>query len=1008
MDVPSPIRPEALLAEAGLVRRLAQALVRRSDLAQDVVQEVMLVALRQPESPGHLRGWLAAVTRRLAGKAVRSQRVRERAEAAAAPEPFGDGEARTAERLQLHRRLTDAVLALPEPYRTAVTLRFFDELPPRAIAQRLGTSSDVVRKRLQRGLEMLRERLDGEFGERRAWATAFAGLGLLEAGGPWLLLSVLAMNKLVIAAAATLAVAAWMLWPEPAPPPVSAASSTAVAAAPSVAEHRTEDDLAGSPRRVIVPAGPAAAETPACNVLVVDARDRPITGADVYAWDAGSEAFARQVTDAHGRCTFEAAGPGGVLVIADGHAPHHANLVERRGEHRIAMPLGEVIEGLLTVDGQPGFGWRLRLHEVSLPESVPAKLRLHHRLNACGVACDRNGSFRFEGLREGWRGTLWLPGPLRFADDGFGWSRGVTAPQRRLDLRTTQLPNVRGRVVWSDSGEPVMWPSVMGHAEFGDGQSSPLTSVTGDRDGSFAIGFEGGSSLYRQQWLDAEQRPSFAAVTLWIEDDGSTAKTSIELDADRLASREEVVAWLDRAPVTHFHCVDADGRPIAGARVKARGISEPTGSDGRGAFAGRPEDVELVGSPLHRIGPVDPRVRAAGTSDDPLTFVLEPANTVRIRIEGRVEPEQRIQMRCGVLPFAGHRPAGELDRLLASMEWDGGGWRGKRQPDGSQTPCDYYMSPSVSADGVVTLRSLEPGVRCDVAILDGLGRDRVKVTFTAPESGAVEMVSMRAPAELSPFDGRVVDAQGRAVEGVEARLEMIDGERVVTTSTGTIVCAHDRTDAEGRFDFRDVGRLEQLVLTLRADGFVERRITSLAPGTEHVLQRGCVVEVRVVDGAGAVVDLDVVQNQGRQYGRKEMLRAGVWRFSDLVPGRETFGCTIGGNEFSIEHDTAVPEAILRVPTPARLHLVCANDWPALADVDSGMFAVASCLEGGHRSFRMDGVERGSPWLMLPGRWHLELFEWSQPDRSLPAVERSLGLTAEVTLRAGEEVTATLR
>jgi hypothetical protein len=53
-------------------------------------------------------------------------------------------------------------------------------------------------------------------------------------------------------------------------------------------------------------------------------------------------------------------------------------------------------------------------------------------------------------------------------------------------------------------------------------------------------------------------------------------------------------------------------------------------------------------------------------------------------------------------------------------------------------------------------------------------------------------------------------------------------------------------------------------------------------------------------------------------------------------------------------------------------------------------------------------ERGDPEDVVPGTYRIDLVEWSQPDRSLPAVERLLGLCAEVTLRAGDDITAILQ
>jgi RNA polymerase sigma-70 factor (ECF subfamily) len=63
-------------------------------------------------------------------------------------------------RAELQRRIAGAVMELDEPYRSAVLLRYFEDLPPREIAKRLGVPVATVRTRLARALEQLRERFD--------------------------------------------------------------------------------------------------------------------------------------------------------------------------------------------------------------------------------------------------------------------------------------------------------------------------------------------------------------------------------------------------------------------------------------------------------------------------------------------------------------------------------------------------------------------------------------------------------------------------------------------------------------------------------------------------------------------------------------------------------------------------------------------------------------------------------------------------------------------------------
>ncbi|MBL9076379.1 MAG: sigma-70 family RNA polymerase sigma factor [Planctomycetes bacterium] len=1006
MDVPSPNPTDRLLAETGTVRRLAQALVRRSDLAHDVAQDVMLVALRQSEPPHNLRGWLAAVTRRLAGKAVRSQRIRALAEAAAAPAPGSDAEARTVERLRLHRRLTDAVLALPEPYRTVVALRFFDELPPRAIAQRLGTSGEVVRKRLQRGLELLRERLDADFGDRARWAFACAAFGLVDAGGPWLLLSVLAMNKLALLTAATLAVGVFVFWPDRSPPPL--AGSVATADAPVPASVGTAAPAPNEPalrRTEVGTTAPPDGALPASSVLVIDASDRPVADAVVYSWSSGSQTWSECATDADGRGSLGAVqGPGAVLVVADGHVPWHQALAERRGEHRLVLPEGETIDGTLTVDGQPGVGFRLGFDSLPLDASVPGALAVDLRFHRGAVATTgRNGAFRCTGLPAGWQGTIHLPLTLWLVEPVLPDDAGrlpVAAPQRQIELHTTQLPTVRGRVVWRDTGEPAAWPDVTANAEFLDGQNSPVMGHTGWRDGTFALGFYGGSQARAAEWRDPQRRPAFRAVRLWVESADDSAEAFVELDAARLAAGEEVVVWLDRAPVTHFRCVDEADRPIAGARVKARAVSDPTDATGCGTFAGAPADVTLAGAMHHRIGPVAPRAAAAGTAEDPLVFVLAPTNVVRFRVEGGDVTGWRYRLRSDVAMFAGPRQQDSLDELLHAVSMDSGA-RGRTLPDGSTQWYDFYARFEADAAGRATVWSLEPGTPCEIQVLDDLQRPLVTARFAAPAFGAEAELVLLLPPDIAPFAGRVVDDEGRPVPQVDVRLSC--DEPSGSTGVGR------RTDPDGRFEFGRLGDLSKVRLELQRDGFVEQRHDRITAGAlqTFTLPRGRDVTVQVVDEQGQPVD-EAPRWRDDRREQVDRVSAGVYRFRGLPAGVATFACRIGADEFVLEHDTAAPVATLRVPRPGRVRFESPNGWPEPTLPRGSLVVAATCLVGGHQPVRLHGAKRGEAGTLLPGSWRFELLEVGLPQQGLPGPVRDTGLAAELQVTAGAEVTAVLR
>src|SRR5215510_861354 len=164
----------ALLSDGRRVRRLAHSVARSNDAAfdaDDLAQDACLAALRSPPGAGNnVRGWFATVLHNVARQARRaSQRrtARERAlaDCSACAPPADELVVRAA----AHRAVVDAVLGLDEPYRTAVLLRFFEDLPPRAIAARLGVPVATVHTRLLRAVARLRAVLDADGDRGAGW-----------------------------------------------------------------------------------------------------------------------------------------------------------------------------------------------------------------------------------------------------------------------------------------------------------------------------------------------------------------------------------------------------------------------------------------------------------------------------------------------------------------------------------------------------------------------------------------------------------------------------------------------------------------------------------------------------------------------------------------------------------------------------------------------------------------------------------------------------------------------
>ncbi len=214
---PLPIGPEALLVHAEWVRALAARLVADPATAQDVEQEVWVRTLESPpRTAENLRGWLATIARNVASQLGRSERRRAgREEAAARSERTVDTAELVAEAEQ-QRQLVDEVLALEEPYRTAILLRYFRELPPAEIARILEIPRNTVRTRLARALEDLRSALDRRHENRASWMAAFAVLGRRSAPTQAVVeVSAgvgAALTAKLVAALAFLSLLGWVAW----------------------------------------------------------------------------------------------------------------------------------------------------------------------------------------------------------------------------------------------------------------------------------------------------------------------------------------------------------------------------------------------------------------------------------------------------------------------------------------------------------------------------------------------------------------------------------------------------------------------------------------------------------------------------------------------------------------------------------------------------------------------------------------------------------------------------
>ncbi|MCA8948237.1 MAG: RNA polymerase sigma factor, partial [Planctomycetes bacterium] len=286
---PSPRSPafEQLAEHVDFVTRLARSLIADEQLAADAAQATFVAALSlPPRRDDNPRAWLATVLRRTVSRIRRSSRrraTREQAVAALAADS-ATSVVDTVARVAAHRDLANLVLALDEPYRSTVTLRYFDGLSIDEVARATGVPKNTARSRLSRGLARLRAALDGQYGDRAAWAAVVLPLArrslTVGKAAPAVFAGVLVKKLILAAAAAVLCISVWQFGfaggGTPAAPPVAGALGSAI---PPADLRAAADPPDAAPDRLVAAAPDATSvDAEAANRRLVDVALEPLVG----------------------------------------------------------------------------------------------------------------------------------------------------------------------------------------------------------------------------------------------------------------------------------------------------------------------------------------------------------------------------------------------------------------------------------------------------------------------------------------------------------------------------------------------------------------------------------------------------------------------------------------------------------------------------------------------------------------------------------------------------------
>ncbi len=143
------------------IYRTATLLLKDSHLAEDISQEVFLVAyqkIHQYRGEGSLRGWLLQITVNLCRSKMRRASWKRLIFREIADHELPSREAGT-EQSAMKLSLRSYIQQLPYKYREVIALHYYQDLTVQEIGNVLGESAGTIKSKLSRGRSLLREKL---------------------------------------------------------------------------------------------------------------------------------------------------------------------------------------------------------------------------------------------------------------------------------------------------------------------------------------------------------------------------------------------------------------------------------------------------------------------------------------------------------------------------------------------------------------------------------------------------------------------------------------------------------------------------------------------------------------------------------------------------------------------------------------------------------------------------------------------------------------------------------
>ncbi|MGI5817574.1 MAG: carboxypeptidase regulatory-like domain-containing protein [Armatimonadota bacterium] len=508
------------------------------------------------------------------------------------------------------------------------------------------------------------------------------------------------------------------------------------------------------------------------SVLMLQREGAP---GEVGGWFIDWEHAPAALTDADGRFTIERLPTGmraALSVEAEGFAtwrdthPEQWHVVGEDTAAEVALEPGGMIAGRVTHEGEPAAGVYVR-----------AMGQMDFRISWGQVVTDEQGHYEIGNIGGGVFAVGVRPLQDLVAAPHYGVEVAAGERVEGVDLELTTGALVRGRVVWGDSGEPVVGATVGVFSEMAMG----ARAQTGE-DGSYELRLPPGE--HRVQWMRGMEGDARGS---------EPGSHQIEVVIDE--TREGVDFALQRKRMIALTVLGPDGRPSAGASVlwEADGHYRPGGPEAATTDENGRAEV-LFGREVHEWDTAE----AAALAQD-----VEAGLAGMTVVDGETDTEAVIRLAEGAWA------------LVTAQTREGepvGGVEFRVLYEVGNSIRDLPLRASTGEDGRARIGPLPAGVGLSIGPAWEWSRRTLEPRYAGVQSIVFEPGETRefGPYLVAPdgarIRGTVIDAQGEPVEGALLFCaDSFDGRPIET-----------ETDGAGRFELTGIAVSEETVVVIAA------------------------------------------------------------------------------------------------------------------------------------------------------------------------------------------------